>query len=117
MLTSGKTAVMLNGVPSHWINCRRGLRQGDPISPYLFIIVTGVLQCLIRRASQEGELEHPLVPNLPYPVLQYADDTLILIKGNVSSVRLFRSILDDFSLATGLSINFHKSTFIPLNIT
>lgn len=116
MLSSGKTAVMLNGVPGRWINYKRGLRQGDPISPYLFIIVADVLQRLIRRASQYDTLEHPLVAHLPCPVLQYADDTLILIKGNVGAVRALKSILDDFSLATGVSINFHKSTFVRVNI-
>jgi hypothetical protein len=83
ILGSGKTAVMLNGVPGRWITCKRGLRQGDPISPYLFIIVADVLQRLIQRASADGSLLHPIDSSLPCPVLQYADDTLILIKGDV----------------------------------
>jgi len=116
VLSSGKTAVMLNGVPGRWIACRRGLRQGDPISPYLFIIVADVLQRLIRRASVRGNLCHPVVPSLPCPVLQYADDTLIVAKGNVASMRTLRSILEDFSAATGLTINFHKSTFVPMHV-
>jgi len=53
---------------------------------------------------------------LPCPVLQYTNDTLILIKGDVSSVRCPKRLLDDFTLVTGLYINFQKSTFIPLNI-
>ena len=86
ILISGKTAVMLNSVPGRWIACRRGLRQGDPLSPYLFIIVADVLQRLIHRAATSGDLVHPIDPNLPCPVLQYADDTLILTRGDATSI-------------------------------
>lgn len=107
---------MLISVPGHWIRCRQGLQQGDPISPYLFIIVADVLQKLLSSASALGDICHPIVHTLPCPVLQYANDTLILIKGDVSSVRCPKRLLDDFTLVTGLYINFQKSTFIPLNI-
>lgn len=116
VLTSGKTAVMLNGVPGRWFHYKRGLRQGDHISPYLFIIVADVLQRLIQQASGEGLLHHPINPDLACPVLQYAHDTLILVRGDACSMRVLKSILDKFSLATGLSINFHKSTFVPMHI-
>ena len=54
VLQTGKTAMLLNGVPGRWINCKRGLRQGDPISPYLFMIVADVLQRLIQKAHVDG---------------------------------------------------------------
>jgi hypothetical protein len=49
-------------------------------------------------------------------VLQYADDTLILTKGDVAFMHVLKNILEDFSLATELTINFHKSTFVPMNV-
>jgi hypothetical protein len=116
VLRTGKTTIMLNGVPGRWITCRRGLRRGDPISPYLFIIVADVLQRLIQKASTNGDLCHPLNQTLPCPVLQYANDTLILTKGDTSSMTVLKQILDDFSFATGLTINFHKSTFVPMHV-
>jgi hypothetical protein len=99
---------VLNGVPGRWISCKRGLRQGDPISLYLFIIIADVLQRLIRQAFFSGELTHPIDTTLPCPVLQYANDTLILIRGNVQQVTTLKTILDKFSLATGLTINFQN---------
>lgn len=56
----GATTVILNGNPGRWFSCKCGLRQGDPISPYLFIIVADVLQHLIQHATEHGQLAHPL---------------------------------------------------------
>lgn len=116
ILNTGRTSVMLNGVPGPWITCKRGLRQGDPLSPYLFIIVADILQRLVQRACNRGEIQHPLDGSLPCPVLQYADDTLLLVRGDVRAVQALKSVLDMFSKATGLEINYRKSTFLPMNI-
>ena len=114
-MSTGHTSVLLNNVPGDWILCRNGLRQGDALCPYLFIIIADVLQRLIRRASDEGRLAHPIDPSLPCPVLQYADDTLILCRADIPSVTHLKTLLGAFALATGLAINFHKSGFIPMH--
>ncbi|KAK1666525.1 hypothetical protein QYE76_054684 [Lolium multiflorum] len=85
ILDTGHTTILLNGVPGSWIRCRNSLRQGDPLSPYLFIIVADVLQRLIRKAWESGSLAHPLSFDTPCPVLQYADDTLILCQDSVEA--------------------------------
>nr|XP_020185877.1 uncharacterized protein LOC109771591 [Aegilops tauschii subsp. strangulata] len=59
---SSRSAVLLNGVPGRWFTVRRGLRQGDPCSPYLFLIVADVLQQMI---CQDGALFHPLIDGKP----------------------------------------------------
>ena len=113
---SSQSAVVLNGKPGPWINCRQGLRQGDSLSPYLFIIVADVLQRLIYQSSNDGRLAHPINQELPCPVLQYADDTLNILPAEAAQLQTLKAILLQFSQATGLHINFHKSTFAPIHV-
>ena len=113
LLQTSHTAVLVNGCPSPWINCKRGLRQGDPLSPYLFLLIADVLQVLIKK---DGSVKHPLDPRQPCPILQYADDTLLLLRGDLAEVQQLKLLLDQFALATGLHINFHKSTAVPMHM-
>jgi hypothetical protein len=106
----------LNGIPRPWIQIKRGLRQGDPLSPLLFLIIVDILQKVIQGFSKEGSLNHPLVSDLTCPVIQYADDTLIIFQGEPHQACLLKEILDAFSLMTGLSINYDKSTLVPINL-
>lgn len=92
------------------------MRQGDPLSPYLFIIVADVLRAQIHHAFQQGLLAHPLIDDTPPPILQYADDTLFLLRGDWSNLMNLKRVLADYASATGLVINFLKSTFVPMHI-
>jgi len=112
ILTTTKLAVLVNGAPGPWFGCKRGLRQGDPLSPYLFLLVADVLQQLIKR---HAGIRHPAAPNLQCPVLQYADDTLILVRAERQDVENLKVVLDQFSTATGLKINYDKSTMVPMH--
>jgi hypothetical protein len=112
----GQSAIHLNGVLGPWIQCKHGLRQGDPLSPFLFIIVTDVLQRLLLQASSLDLIAHHLDPALPCPVLQYADDTLIILKAEPNHIQNLQNHLMLFSEATGLEINFEMSTFVPIHV-
>jgi hypothetical protein len=78
--------------------------------------VVDVLQQVIKSFSREGHLLHPIVENSTRPVIQYDDDTLIIIQGCPYQARLLKEILDTFSVTTCLAINYTKSTFIPINL-
>lgn len=76
-----------------------------------------VLQQTIKKFAAVGALNHPIFRDQPCPVLQYADDTLIVLEGNGSQARLLKEILDAFANFLGLHINFTKSTFVPINLS
>jgi len=112
LLQTSHSAVLVNGCPGNWIRCKRGLRQGDALSPYLFLLVADVLQRLIKT---DNGIRHPVCDG-PCPVLQYADDTLLLLRADVADVTRLKAVLDSFAMATGLKINFSKSTLIPMHV-
>ncbi|XP_004963682.1 uncharacterized protein LOC101781465 [Setaria italica] len=114
LLHTSKLAVLVNGTPGPWFTCGRGLRQGDPLSPYLFLLVADVLQQMVK---QNRRIQHPVDATLPCPILQYADDTLILLKADAAGLQTLKEVLNLFSDSTGLHINYHKSTMVPMGIT
>lgn len=61
-------------------------------------------------------MPHPAAPDQSCPVLQYADDTLILLRADVAELSVLKEVLDLFSLANGLHINYHKST-TPMSVS
>jgi hypothetical protein len=78
----------------------------------LFLVVADILQQMIK---QDGRIKHPAADALPCPVLQYADDTLILLKADGAGIAALRDVLDRFSAATCLHINYGKSTMVPMH--
>jgi hypothetical protein len=54
---------------------------------------------------------------MDFPIVQYADDTLIIMQACPSQIVLMKEIFNKYALSTGLQINFHKSCLIPINIS
>jgi hypothetical protein len=115
---SGTSSVLLNGVPGKVFHCKRGVRQGDPLSPLLFVLAADFLQDLLNSAKDQSLLSLPLVlpHNYDFPVLQYADDTLIFMKADARKLFFLKSFLNSFAEFTGLKVNFHKSMMVPVNV-
>mgnify|MGYP000863857686 FL=1 len=117
LLSSATSSILLNGVPGSHFKCKCGVKQGDPISPLLFVLAADLLQTMINDQLSKGLLSLPLVTHDPdYPVVQYADDTLLFVAAESAQLEVLKAILDSFSLATGLQINYHKSSMYPINV-
>jgi len=88
IFNSGTSDVLLNGVPGKTLHCRRGLRQGDPLSPLLFVLTADILQLVLNheRSLDNFNLPIPLSHGLDFSILQYAHDTLIIMEGYISQV-------------------------------
>lgn len=99
----------INGVPSRLLQAQRRIRQGDPISPLLFVLV---MEYLHRKLQQlRGVLNfnfHPRCEWLNIVNICFADDLLMFCRGDLESVRLMMQRFGQFSGATGLKSNMAK---------
>ncbi|WOL17301.1 hypothetical protein Cni_G26092 [Canna indica] len=114
-LSSVSFACLVNGRLSSFFHSNRGIRQGDPLSPYLFVLTAHVLTCLIDKAVQSGKLTPFKIRNAaPVSHLLFADDILLTFRANPNSLDSVKKIFKDFEKFTGLSVNFEKSSiFYP----
>jgi hypothetical protein len=119
ILDSGSSTILLNGVPGKSFVCKRGVRQGDPLSPLLYVLGGDLLQSYVNHAYREGRLKAP-IPNRgssDYPIVQYADDTIIMLPAEVEQLQVLKEVLAEYTAFTGLKVNYHKSSLIPINIS
>ena len=104
-------AIKVNDDIGKYFQTKKGLRQGDLLSPLLFNLVADMLAILIERAKQDGQILG-LVPHLVDGgifILQYADDTIIFMEHNFKQAKNMKLLLTMFEQLSGLKINFHKS--------
>lgn len=100
-----------NGEVKGCVKPSRGLRQGDPLSHYLFLICAEGLSALLYSAEQQGKLkEFKLGRSSPsVSHLFFADDSFIFCRADMNSVAMINNILDIYSRCSGQIINFEKS--------
>lgn len=110
-VSGGSVAIKVNDEVGNYFQTRKGLRQGDPLSPILFNIVADMLAILVERAKVAGQISgvSPHLVEEGLSILQYADDTILFMDHDVDKARNLKLLLCAFEELSGLKINFHKS--------
>ena len=104
-----KSCVIVNGQASQWFNISRGCRQGDPLSPYIFILCAEILALTIRKNKN---IKGIMVGEKEFLNIQYADDTSLLLDATEKSLRYALLVLKFYAKASGLHINIEKTRVI-----
>jgi hypothetical protein len=108
-ISSASTSVLVNGSPTNEFRFGRGLEQGDPLSPFLFLIVEGlnvIIHASVEKQDAQDRISH----------LKFAYDTLIVGKNSWRNIRAFKAILILFELVSGLKVIFHRSMLMGVNV-
>jgi len=117
-LVSASVSVLVNGSPTEEFKPSRGLRQGDPLAPFLFLVVVEGLAGLVRQAVKANLYTGLLIgrKEVELCMLQFADDTLFFCQDALNNVITLKAILRGFEIASGLKINFYKSKLAGINV-
>ena len=114
-------SVLINGSPEGFFNSTRGLRQGDPLSPYLFVIGMEVFSNLVDKATSGGLLTGFNIENRQgeeeqITHLLFADDTLVFCNDTREKLAYLSWVLLWFEAIFSLKMNLEKSSILPLGI-
>ena len=105
-------SVIINDSPTEPFKIERGLRQGDPLSPFLFVLVAEALNKLLHRAVKEGIVEGIELgrQGIFLTHLQFVDDTILFAPPKKEILLNLKRVLQCFGLMSSLNINYDKST-------
>jgi hypothetical protein len=110
-ISSVTFAVLINGAASPFLTSERGIRQGFPLSPLLFLLVAEGLSRALISAKNMGDFKGiKTSPNFIITHLLFVDDVLIFCSGRPRDAKTLAEILQLFRDATGMIINSQKST-------
>nr|GEW69527.1 RNA-directed DNA polymerase, eukaryota, reverse transcriptase zinc-binding domain protein [Tanacetum cinerariifolium] len=110
------SSILINGSPTREFNINRGLRQGDPLSHFLFILATEGLHVAVEDAMVAGLYRGLKVNTLTLSHLVFADDALFIYEWSPANIKSMVSILECFHRVSGLKINFHKSNLFGVGV-
>lgn len=109
-ITTISYSICINGEISEKFVAKRGFRQGDARSPYLFVMIMEYLHRLLQRLKRDPNFNfHPKCEKMNLIHLFFAVDLLLFSRGDVISVQMLNSTHQVFSKATGLQANLTKS--------
>ena len=109
-ISTASFSISVNGHTGGYFQSTQGLRQGDPLSPYLFVLAMEAFSGLLRSRYNSGYIRyHPHTEELEISHLMFADDVMIFFDGSGSSLHGINETLDDFAGWSGLHMNRDKT--------
>ncbi|GJV26540.1 RNA-directed DNA polymerase, eukaryota, reverse transcriptase zinc-binding domain protein [Tanacetum coccineum] len=116
-LYSSRGSVLVNGSPTKEFQFHKGLKQGDPLSPFLFILVMESLHVSFQRVVDAGLFNGiKLDSSLQISHLFYADDAIFMGQWSQCNIDTIIRVLDVFYRASGLRINMNKSNLMGISV-
>jgi hypothetical protein len=118
-VSTATALILVNGCHTEEFHLKRGLRQGDPLSPFLFLLATEGLNVMMTEVVNLNLFTGYTVGAHTATVLshlQFADDTLLLGTKSWANIRALRAILKLFKVMFGLKVNYHKSMLVGINV-
>lgn len=110
-LNKMKSCIIVNNKVSGWFEIQRGCRQGDPLSPYIFVICAEILAIMIRN---NVNIKGICIGSTEYKISQYADDTTLFLDGTKSSFEYCVHTILEYAKFSGLNMNFDKTKVVCL---
>ena len=112
-------SVLVNGFPAGFFGSSRGLRQCDPLSPLLFLLIMEVLSCILKKTEEGGFIHGFHVgpinsTGIRVCHLLFADDTFLFCDASREQILSIRLVLTCFQAFTGLKVNVGKSEIVPI---
>jgi hypothetical protein len=111
-ITTVSYSVLIDGEPKGYIRPSRGIRQGDPLSPYLFLLYAERLTALIRQAERMGNITGVSIsrggPRVSH--LLFADDSLLFCQASIAASEKLMEILSTYEDSSGQKLNKEKTT-------
>ena len=111
-VTSVNYSVLINGVPKGNIIPSRGLRQGDPISPYLFLLCAEGLTAMLKKEEALGNIKGVAVcrgaPRISH--LLFADDSIVFCRASLDEANRVMKVLEEYERDSGQRLNKEKTS-------
>lgn len=118
LVTSSSFSILVNGSPSKNFTPSRGLRQEDPLSPFLFILMMEGLSHSIMHAKQVGNIKGLQLSKTGQALTheKFVDGTMLQGIPKIKEALAYKKTLSDFAMATGMEVNLSKSKIFFFNI-